>query len=333
MHPDAPAVAPDRVSRRTILGAVLVALAVTGGGVGFLVARRSMREAAAATMIAGHVALINNRLSEARDRLLEVKPSLLPARALEQYVNDLALTHFRRGDWKSQLELADRARNDPSIPVRRLAPYILVDGLALAGNDRGLVHVVDSITTMSNPTAGSTQRLLARAMERAALFGFDSAARVLALAFEQVSEKQRDSTPAAIVVAMHFTGRDAEAVHIADSLDARAVGAPPAAVGAPDLRSGARTLRAIAHLWAGDSTMARSVLAERRREAAGRDLRGTAHLQAASIATQLGLRAEAIALLSDVVPNRLTFQGGWPESVLLLPLRREAGFRSLIAPR
>mgnify|MGYP000293502808 CR=1 FL=1 len=34
-----------------------------------------------------------------------------------------------------------------------------------------------------------------------------------------------------------------------------------------------------------------------------------------------------------VVHNRLTFQGGWPESVLLLPIRREPGFRELIAPR
>ena len=333
MASDSSVAAPTRVSRRALWGSVVVALIVTAGGVGLLLTRRERREAAAAGMIAGHVALLNNRLSEARSRLLDVDPSLLPARALEQYVNDLALTHFRLGDWKSQLELADRARNDPSIPVRRLAPYILVDGLAMAGSDRALVHVVDSITTVSNPTAGSTQRLLARAMERAALFGFDSAARVLALAFEQVSEKQRDSTPVAIVVAMHLTGRDAEAVHIADSLDARATSAPPAVAGVSDMRSGAQTLRAIAHLWAGDSTMARSVLAARRAEAARQDLRGTAHLQAASIAAQLGLRAEAIALLREVVPNRLTFQGGWPESVLLLPIRREPGFRELIAPR
>jgi hypothetical protein len=130
---------------------------------------------------------------------------------------------------------------------------------------------------------------------------------------------------------MHLIGRDAEAAHIADSVDAR-MASMPSNGGASDPRAGTETFRAIAHLWNGDSALARTVLAARRADTSP-DPRGTRHLQAASIAAQLGLRAEAIALLREVVPNRLTFQGGWPESVLLLPLRDEPDFKALIAPR
>ncbi len=312
------------------IGLMLAVVAVSGG---VLLRLRAQREAAANAMIAGHVALLANRLGDARSALRDVDPSQLPPRALEQYVNDLALTNFRLGDWKSQLELADRARNDPAFAVRRLAPFILVDGLVLAGNDRALVHVVDSITTVSSPTAGATQRLLARAMERASLFGFDAAARALALAFVQVSEQERDSTSLSVVYALHLIGRDDEAMRIADSIDARNAQAPPPSPGTAESRSASATMRAIAHLWAGDTSTARAALVARRADAIGQDLRGTAHVQAASIAAQLGMQTDAIALLREVVPGRLNFQGGWPESVLLRSLRAEPEFKALIAPR
>ena len=310
------------------LGVCVLAAAIA---VGLVFRQRAQREAALENAIAGHLALADNRLAEARDRLTEVDPARLERVAIETWVNDLALTHFRLGDWKSQLELADRTRNDPMISVRRLAPYILVDGLALARNGPALVHVVDSILSNSGPTPSSALGLLSRATDRAALAGLDSAARVLANAFAQRSEQQRDATPLAIVFALHLIGRDAEAVYIADSVDARLAGLRSRG-GASDPRSGAETFRAIAHLWAGDSALARTVLAERRTDA-GPDPRGTRHLQAASLAAQLGFRAEAIALLREVVPRRLTFIGGWPESVLLLPLRNEPDFKALTAPK
>ena len=326
-----PAVGKGGTPLRIVAIALGVCVLAAAIAVGLLVRQRAQRKAAIDGVIAGHLALGENRLAEARNHLTEVDPARLERMAIETWVNDLALTHFRLGDWKSQLELADRTRNDPMIPVRRLAPYILIDGLALAKNGPALVHVVDSILSNSRPSPSSALGLLSRATDRAALAGLDSAARVLAIAFTQLSEQQRDSTPLAIVFAMHVIGRDAEAVHIADSVDAY-MATMPSRGGAANPRAGTETFRAIAHLWAGDSALARTVLAARRADA-GADPRGTRHLQAASLAAQLGLRAEAIALLREVVPRRLTFNGGWPESVLLLPLRNESEFKALIAPK